>query len=183
MMIRKNFIAVLVALGMSIYATTSLAVTKYNFSQSGFDDGAILTGMFEAEDLDGDGVLTELDGIITVFSVEFSGNSLVPAFILDSTDDFSKFDVVYDLDDESLDGATSDESLFAFGSDFSVFVGSDPLGECENGFCGVVNTTFGEPVTVSLEPVIVSAVPLPQGSWLFVSGLLGLIGKRLKKAS
>lgn len=180
MMSRKNFIAVLVVLGISMYATISLAVTKYNFSQSGFVDGAVLTGMFVAEDLDGDGVLTDLDGIITAFSVEFSGNSIVPAFILDSADDFSKFEVSYDLDDGPLGGTASEESLFALGSNFSVFVGSNALGECENGFCGVVTTTLGEPTTVSLDSVTVSAVPLPAAAWLFGSGLLWLIGMRQK---
>jgi hypothetical protein len=181
MMIRQKFITVLVVLGISMYTTASLATTKYNFSQSGFDEGAILTGMFEAEDLDGDGVLTDLDGMITAFSVEFSGNSIVPAFTLGSADDFSKFEVMYDLDDGSLGGTASEEMLLVLGSDFSVFVGSDALGECENEFCGVVGASLGEPTTISLDPVTVSAVPLPAAAWLFGSGLLWFIGMRLKK--
>ncbi len=183
MTIRRNFIAVLIVLGITVYATAaSSALVKYNFSQNGFDEAAILTGMFEADDLDGDGILTDLDGIITTFSVEFSGNSIVPAFILDSTDDFSKFEVQYELDGDPFGGISSDEHFFVFGSNFSIFIGSDALGECVNEFCGVVTTTDGESTTISLESVTVSAVPLPAAVWLFGSGLFGFMGKRLIKS-
>ncbi len=57
MMCRK-IIAVLVVLAFSVCNTASAAVIKYNFSQSGFDSGGILTGTFEGEDLDGDGSIS-----------------------------------------------------------------------------------------------------------------------------
>ncbi len=56
----------------------------YAFSQAGYDDGATLSGKFEAKDLNNDGwisgsVFTNF-AEIQDFYFSFSGNSLVPAF-------------------------------------------------------------------------------------------------------
>jgi hypothetical protein len=90
-MFRKNLIIVLVVFGMAACGTATSAVVKYNFLHSGFADGAIVTGMFTGEDLNGDGFLVGNEGPagfneITGFNMAFSGNSIVPAFTLNIAD-------------------------------------------------------------------------------------------------
>jgi len=53
---------------------------KYDFSQSGFSEGATVSGFFIAEDRDGNGRVSSLEDEVSDFQMSFSGNSLVPAF-------------------------------------------------------------------------------------------------------
>ncbi len=194
-MCRKKFITVLVVFGMTVCGAASSAIVKYNFSQTGFDDGAIVTGMFEGEDLDGDGFLAGNDGIdvidgsneITAFNMAFSGNSIVPAFTLGLAElDFMAYE---------LAGSPFSDSSFiaALNPDFSpgqeaFFFGTGNIGTdfCEDdkkcGFVFNVNKGVIEGTSISFELVTVSAVPLPAALWLFGSGLFGLIGMRQIKS-
>jgi hypothetical protein len=177
-MYRKKFIAVLVVLGISVCGTAASAIVKYNFSQSGFDEGAIVTGMFEGEDIDGDGFLVGLEDSdfkeVTAFNMAFSGNSIVPA-------------VEFDLDDLvvlSLNLSSGDLiDLFAQSNGSSGLIEYFPAGPvsgvCKS--CTAIVLSTEDPIvdvreTFSLESVKVSAVPLPATVWLFGSGLLGLFG-------
>jgi hypothetical protein len=195
MMCRKKIIAVLIVLGMTICGSASSTIVKYNFTQSGFDDGAIVTGMFAGEDLDGDGFLVGNegpDGIneITDFNMAFSGNSKVPAFTIN----MAGFDfLVYRLDGGSLGDIEDEDELIAapsFDADTTAGVylpngfssGTNVPDQCKNSYCAFVFVTDVdfEPnnISYSFESVTVSAVPLPAAAWLFGSGLLGLIGVR-----
>ncbi len=192
MMFRNDLIAGLVVFGMTVCGTASSTVIKYNFSHSGFADGAIVTGMFAGEDLNGDGFLVGNEGPggfneITDFNMAFSGNNIVPAFTLSFAD--FRF-LAYRLDGGPL--GDSGNELIAASSDSTSGLylpqgfssGTNVPDECKNSYCAFVfvpGVKF-EP-NYSFELVTVNAVPLPATAWLFGSGLLGLIGTRKSKAS
>ena len=58
--------------------------TIYNFTDNGFDEGAMVTGFFEASDYSpANGQISSFDGEVTDFGMSFAGNSLEPAITLD----------------------------------------------------------------------------------------------------
>jgi hypothetical protein len=191
MMIRKNLYAMFFVFGMTVCGTASSAIVKYNFSQSGYDEGAVVTGMFEGEDTNGDGVLVGNDGPggfneVTGFNLEFSGNSIVPAFTFDFADFANNGTLVYDSNDGSflgdsfIEGLGLGEGLIVIGHSGAIDDFGIILGECVPNDCGDV---FSEGlVTQSSELMKVSAVPLPVAVWLFGSSLVGLIGMRQIKS-
>lgn len=88
------------------FAASTQAATLYCFTQDGFDDGAVVTGWFVAEDTSGDGQISAFDGEVLDFSMDFSGNQLVPAFSAGIAD---LFGLVWDLGDPILgDGLGGD---------------------------------------------------------------------------
>jgi hypothetical protein len=197
MMCRNYFLLCLLVLGISVCGTASSTVVKYNFSQSGYDEGAIVTGMFAGEDLNGDGFIVGNEGPdgfneVTAFNMEFSGNSIVPAFTL-GIDSISVGIVAYSLEGGGLLGDDAGEEIAGSGvvdSSFFLYNTGGPVtgtnipDGCSKSFCGlVVATDIPSAENYSFEPVIVSAVPLPIAVWLFSSGLLGLIGMRQIKVS
>jgi hypothetical protein len=181
-MFRNNLIAMLVVLGMTVCGAASSAIVKYNFSQSGFDDGAIVTGMFAGEDLNGDGFLVGNEGVggfneVTDFNMEFSGNSIISAFTL-GLDDLVL--LAYDVTGDSLLGSEGGVEIIDVmrsnaSEDLSFIFGE--VGTCGgNRTCGIVfRSTEVEP-SFSFELMTENAVPLPATVWLFGSGLLGLFG-------
>ena len=52
----------------------------FEFRLAGFTLGGEMHGTFSGQDLDGNGVLSSLEGELSGFSLHFSGNSAVPAF-------------------------------------------------------------------------------------------------------
>lgn len=141
----------------------------FDFSQQGFDEGAIVKGMFAGDDLDGNGQLSSLAGEVTDFSMRFSGNSLVSSFSLGFAD---LFGLVYDLDGGELgDGLTLDrEGIIASAGIYSYI----------SGLGGELKEDLN--ATVSSELVIVTPtnVPVPAAVWLFLSGFSGLLGIKKK---
>ena len=185
-MYRKKFIAMFFVLGISMCGTTTASIVKYNFSQSGYDEGAIVTGMFEGEDVDGDGYLvsdiSELSlSEVTAFNMKFSGNSMVPAFSLGLAD----LQILsYGLNGGPLGDSRRELISAAANSDLDAgfTIISDETGEDDNLITSVVFLQ-DSPISNSSELVIISAVPLPAAVWLFGSGLLGLIGINKSKLS
>lgn len=168
----------------TLVLSTSVNAVTYNFYQSGYAEGAFVSGTFTGDDLDFNGQLSSFNNEVTDFTMSFSGNSLVPTFSLG----FLDLDgVVYDLNGGPLGDGTSleVEGIAAQNSPLALgyVVGLGPFGV----LCGigadcatVANSTFGD---YSTELVSVSSVPVPAAVWLFGSGLLGLVGvARRKKA-
>ena len=99
--------AVVIDFSSELVIVTDIGGGDFTFVQSGFTDGASVTGSFTATDLDGDGQILFFSPIdppfdeVTAFAASFSGNALVPAFALDFTD---LFGLVYDLDGDIGDG-------------------------------------------------------------------------------
>jgi hypothetical protein len=159
------------------------APLSFNFTQSGFEEGASVVGMFTGEDLNADGQLSEFSGEITSFMMEFSGNSLVSSFSLGFAD---LFGLVYDLDGGPLgDGFSLD--IEGIGADSGIFlyeVGPGPVGECGVGIdCASISD--GVNISSSKQLVLVSpkVVPIPAAVWLFGSGLMAIVGFRKSKGS
>lgn len=83
---RATFPAICAALLLA--APAAALPIQYDFLHEGFDEGAVVSGSFVGEDLDGNGVLDHFLGgdELTDFSMSFLGNSLTPAFSLGFAD-------------------------------------------------------------------------------------------------
>jgi len=152
---------------MISFSSVNATPLSFDFSQSGFDEDALVTGQFVGDDLDGNGQLSSLSGEVTDFSMSFSGNSLVSSFSLGFAD---LFGIVYDLDGGPLgDGVTLD---------VEGIVASDGIYSYISGLGAELTEDFS--ATLSSELVIVTPtnVPVPAAVWLFLSGFVGLLGIR-----
>jgi hypothetical protein len=124
--------AVVIDFSSELVIVTDIGGGEFTFVQSGFTDGASVTGSFTATDLDGDGQILFFSPIdppfdeVTAFAASFSGNALVPAFALDFTD---LFGLVYDLDGDIGDGFTGViEGVGAVDANRFWVAGPGPLG-------------------------------------------------------
>ena len=152
---------------------TSQGAGLYAFLQSGFGNGATVTGNFTGFDLDNDNQLSSFTDEISDFSAAFSGGGGAPAV------NFIGGLVVYDLDGSGLLGDGLGESspgnfdgdaegVFGLSFDFSGaawVAGPGPFAACGTGdVCGVV----------------VVSVPEPASWGLFIGGF-GLTGASLRR--
>ena len=154
----------------------------YDFQQSGFAEGATVTGFFVGEDLNDDGQLTSFDGEVIDFSMTFSGNSIVPAFTL-GMDNLNG--LVYDLDGGPLgDGLElAIEGILALDDVFSYSVGPGPFALCDGQQdCAAVSDgdnqdTSPELVQVSARSDVAPlAVPIPSWAIVLLALILASIG-------
>ncbi len=176
---RHFFVA---AMAASLSATPAAAAT-FTFIQSGYADGAKLTGSFAGSDLNGDGKISSFDNEVSAFSVLFGGNSQVAAFTLDqsSLTPIGHFvnGLVYDLDgriDYSADGLqagnTNNSAFVALGGDVQ------DAGFCtSHAGCGFINY-FG--TDESGDKIVVTSVPEP-AAWLLMTAGLGLVGVAMRR--
>jgi hypothetical protein len=107
-------------------AASQAQTQRFAFSHGGFSEGAVLTGFFSGEDLDGDGKLSSLEGEVTDFAMHFSGNSRVAAFSIG----FDELDgLVYFLNGGPLgdeDDPTRGEGIRARIGDLIYVIGPGP---------------------------------------------------------
>lgn len=150
-----------------LVTVTDLGAGNYSFLQTGFDEGAFVSGSFTGFDLDNDLYLDSFLGEISNFTFSFSGNSLVAAW--NSNDG----DLVYDLLDPGFIGDEDEEGIavnfFAPVTEPLYLAGPGPLLPCGLGDpCGVV--VAGE----------TGAVPEP-ASWAMLIAGFGLTGAMLRR--
>jgi hypothetical protein len=154
-MIRKLLPLLVSVFLTSLVGVPSAGAATFSFSQSGFEEGASVSGSFTGDDSDLNGQLSFFTGEISDFAMSFSGNSLVPAFSLG----FGNLTgLVYDLDGGPLgDGFLIDiEGIAASDPSFSYSVGPGPVAECGIGIpCAFINGGGG--FSQSAEFVIVGA--------------------------
>ena len=146
--------AVIIDVTVEPVIVTDIGGGDFAFVQSGFSDGASVTGTFTAADVDGDGQIAFFaDSIfseVTAFDASFSGNTRVPAFTLAFAD---LFGLVYDLDGDIGDGLEGQiEGVAADYPNGFWIAGPGPLFVLEpcDGLqvCGVV--TMPEPGSLAL---------------------------------
>tara|TARA_R110002049_G_scaffold309268_1_gene519506 strand:+ start:7475 stop:8026 length:552 start_codon:yes stop_codon:yes gene_type:complete len=165
---------VFVCVSLASVTSSSAGVIGFNFSQDGYEEGASVTGMFVGEDLDMNGQLSSFTGEITDFMMDFSGNSLVPAFSAGSAD---LFGLVYDLNEGPVlgDGVLGDIEgigVTVIGNGFTFTAGAGP-----GPFPGGMISTFAS-ASSTLNNVIVTPKQLvvPEPASLAIWGAIALLG-------
>lgn len=166
----------------------------YTFIQEGFSEGAYISGSFTAEDLNLNGEYSSLNGEITDFYLEFSGNSFIPVFT-------ASFNELFGLSYEFNNGAFlgDDENITAEGlsvdgisADISAFIEysaglATSIGSCDGvDICAsiIYDSSAGFFEDVSTEAIIVNpvveptAVPIPATSIFLLASLLSFISRR-----
>ena len=155
----------------------------YTFTQSGFAEGAVISGSFSGNDLNHDGLIQGASfnpgGLseITAFSVAWSGNSDIPAFsqsLIDLT--FFSFDTA-----NSTLGQVSPEGIATNWFGLTGFQYLAGLGVNSSNASYIVNAETGVNVE-SFGLIHVTAVPLPGTAWLFGSTLIGFLELKRRSA-
>lgn len=168
--------------GLLFSVASAHANQAYTFTQSGFAEGAVISGSFSGNDLNHDGLIQGASfnpgGLseITVFSLAWSGNSDIPAFsqsLIDLT--FFSFDTA-----NSTLGQVSPEGIATNWFGLTGFQYLAGLGVNSYNASYVVNAETGVNVE-SFGVIHVTAVPLPGTAWLFGSTLIGFL--KLKRRS
>jgi len=174
------------AAGLALAAPVTHAAV-YNFNQTGFDEGATISGSFTVNDLDNSGQIDvgTLPGFnfdeISAFSLSFSGNSSVGAF-KHSLADLSA--LIYNIGSPFLGDETSGAYQEGIGTNFDGVTGFDYYsGMGFGGFGGAVTDKATNAISYSSELVQVTAVPVPAAVWLFGSALAGFIGAARRRNS
>ena len=138
------------------FITSIAGAIGFNFTHTGFEEGASVSGSFAGEDNDSNGFL--LTNEVTSFSMQWSGNSLVPAFSL-SLADLLGFG--YELNGGPTLGDLNFEGIVGFNSVAYVageggFLG---LGLPSNVVGGLILSGASASATLALPTVTGSPVP------------------------
>lgn len=177
----SNFICAISAVGMMTLASFSANAATYTFSQNGFSGGGVITGSFDAVDINNDGQIHFFNNEVTGFSLAFTGDTIVEGF----THTFSDFGgLVYDIDSGFIgDGPNNGgEGLASNWFGISGFEYASGMGATGTLGGRVINIATGA-ISSSANLISVTAVPIPAAAWLLGSGLLGLIGVARRKAA
>jgi hypothetical protein len=160
MRLAKAAIIGLMVLPMQAQATT------YLFTQAGYSAGATATGAFTGNDLNNDGIINSLEGEVSSFSLNFSGNSIVDAFSLDAS---SLIGLYYGPAAFSIITASVPQFL----------LNSGPGGSC-TPVCSVVIAPSG--IDFAAQSPTVSAVPEATTWALLITGFAA-VGYALRRRS
>jgi hypothetical protein len=178
----------MIAAGLLLSASSANAAL-YTFSQTGFDEGASISGSFQGIDLDHDGILKGgmLNGAIqeiSAFTLSFSGNSIVSAF----THTLADLTVLnYRLPGANTTlGESNPEGIATRWFDTTGFLYVSGVAANGQQGGGIINwnaSSGGDIYTESpnLISVTLAAVPVPGAVWLFGSALVGLTGLKRRK--
>ena len=166
-----KFLTAAIIAGFMMASTAQASL--YNFSQTGFEEGASISGSFEGADSNLDGLIKQDE--LSAFSFSWSGNSLVSAFSQ------SLSDLNY-LTYNTSRNVLGDANPEIIASNWFTTTGFAYVSGVDAGSQGgsVLDMALGtESATTSL--ISVAAVPLPGAVWLFGSALLGFMGVKRRK--
>ncbi len=177
---RTLFFTIVLSTFLTLSAQAASVPVSFNFTQSDFAGGAMVTGMFTGEDLNMDGQLSTFDpgSELISFMITFSGVSSFPIITLGIS---NVVNFVYDLNGGSLgDGLGGDvEGIEVLVPSFLLYeAGAGPLDTCPGGICGEILTPLGSTTTTELVTVTPKPIPTPSAFLLMGTGLLGLIAYR-----
>lgn len=161
----------------------------YNFVQTGFDEGATISGSFTVNDANNSGQINVGSANfgmnfneISAFSLSFSGNSIVAAFSHNLAD---LSVLVYNVGSPYLGDEINGAQQELIATNFFGNTGFDYYsGMGFGGFGGAVFDKASNSTSYSDDLVTVTpaAVPVPGAVWLFGSALLGFIRLKERKA-
>lgn len=163
----------------STLQTVTFAVESqdvYSFTQSGFDEGATLSGSVTGVDTDNNGYIDSFTGEVSSFTLSFSGNSLVSAFTVDQNNP-GYYGFVFDLRTLTIGLDNTVGILINPTNDYFVAAGLGALG-FYNGNFGAVPYCDGTEVC---GVVGFNSVPAPAGLTLLPVALAGLAGLGLRR--
>lgn len=185
----------LLTLFFMLMASSFAEAAQYTFRQGGFNEGGIITGSFEARDTVGgfdnngndapDGIICIIfsgcngpkDDEITKFSIHFSGNSFFDSFNSLQETGLRAFN--FDLQNGNLQlGYGSGRGCCIVDPGFFTYNGYTT----GRGEVSLVGDRVEEHRWGTREPLVVSQVPLPGASGLFLAGLAWLFGSFRRKA-
>ena len=136
--------------GLALMPTISTAAT-FEFNLTDWSDGGVFSGSFEAEDLDGDGQISQFSGEVTGFSATYqSGQFNGPISFDDSAFGGDALTgLVYNLDGLGTIGDSTFGDIEGLGvtssdGNFYLAVGPGPVGLCDGQQdCGVLQDLNG----------------------------------------
>ncbi|MEI6336458.1 MAG: PEP-CTERM sorting domain-containing protein [Methylococcaceae bacterium] len=179
-MIIKFLAAALLAGSMM---TAPAQASLYTFTQTGYEEGASISGSFSASDVNSDGWIkgsifsnfTE----ISDFTVSWSGNSLVSAF----THTLADLSFLNYQPSRAVLGDADPEIIASNWFTTTGFIYVSGVGAGSQGGSALDMTRGTESLTTNLIQVTPAAVPVPGTIWLFGSAMAGFIGLRRRNNS
>lgn len=170
--LRLHALGFAAALAAALPAHADDGTIAYRFTQTGFADGASVSGWFVGRDDEPDGTLLSFE--LSDFSFSFSGNRAVPAFTMGME---NRAGLVFDIATAQLQhmavtgpGESRDLEYDAFG-----WPGFHIPGRVTDNVTGLISITWDR-----LEVTPMSAVPEPHAAGLWLAGLavLGTVARR-----
>ncbi|WP_262965546.1 VPLPA-CTERM sorting domain-containing protein [Methylobacter psychrophilus] len=176
-----KFLAAAFIAGFMIIAPAQASL--YNFTQTGYEEGASISGSFSASDVNSDGWISGASWSnfteISDYTVSWSGNSLVSAF----THIFADLTALNYQPSRTELGDVDPEIIASNWFTTTGFIYVSGVGAGSQGG-SVLNMALGtESLTTNLIQVTPAAVPVPAAIWLFGSAMAGFIGLRHRNKS
>jgi hypothetical protein len=166
------------ALAAALPAHAADDAVAYRFTQTGFADGASVSGWFVGQDIEADGMLYAFE--LSDFSFSFSGNRAVPAFTMGMD---NRAGLVFDI------AATNLMHLHVVGPGDSRELEYDAFGWPGYHIPGRVSSNLEGLISISwdrLEVAPMAPVPEPRMASLWLAGVLALgvvAGRRLGRGA
>lgn len=143
-------------------------IIAYRFTQTGFADGAIVSGYFVGADHEADGTLLSFE--LDDFSFSFSGNRAVPAFTMGME---NRAGLVFDIASGQLQhlAVTGPGETRALEYDAFGWPGFHIPGRVSDNELGLITISWERFELAPMAPV-----PEPHGAPMLAAGLLALAG-------